>query len=486
MDTDVIVVGAGPTGLMLAHELALSGTDVLVLDKEPGRSGESRALNLHPRTAEVLDLRGMLSAAEKRSTVRLESTHFARLPVPLALDGWNSRYPYQVGIPQAEVEQILESHVADLGVKVRWGSAVSDIEQDSDRVRAKVGDTWLTSRYLVGCDGGRSTVRKAIGEPFPGIDGQWFGTVADVVLSRVPEGVTKVWDTVGSPRKNPDGSFANIFPIRPEESVFRIFYSIAGQEIPDQRASVPDAEVLGVIGDFYGAEGAVSRVRWASRFSDASRQVERYQVDRVLLAGDSAHVHLPLGGQGLNLGLQDAMNLGWKLAAQVAGWAPGGLLDTYHDERYPVGAGVIANTRAQFALGQPGPEHQALREIFMEIMALPEANRHLAGEISGLSVRYDLGGDQSEVGARLPDFELPDGSWASTLFHSGHGVLLTTRPELLSEVSVWSDRVKAVEVPELPVFGSDAVLVRPDGHVCWATGTSLRDSLYRWFGSPDA
>ncbi|WP_424184806.1 FAD-dependent oxidoreductase [Actinokineospora sp. G85] len=481
MDADVIVVGAGPTGLTLAHELALAGTSVLLLDREPARTGESRALNLHPRTAEMLDLRGMLAAAEDQSRVRLQTTHFAHMPVPLRLDGWDSRYPYQLGIPQGEVELVLEKHLAERGVTVRWDSAVEAVEQDADGVRVQVGGRWLSARYLVGCDGGRSTVRKRLGIGFPGLDARWFGTVADVVLRETGDGIAKVWDTKGSPRGRADGSFANIFPIGDE--VFRIFYSVGGQVVADQRAQVSDAEVAEVIRDFYGEEADMKEVRWASRFSDASRLAERYRVGRALVAGDAAHVHLPLGGQGLNTGLQDAMNLGWKLAAVVAGRQPAAFLDTYHDERHPVGAAVLANTRAQAALGQKSPEHEALREIFAELLRVPEANRRLGGLISGLAIRYDLGGEEP-VGSRLPDFELADGSWVSSLFHSGHGVLLTTDPAHADTAAAWAGRVDTVVVDRPPVAGAAAALVRPDGYVAWIPGEPLEAALRRWFGAP--
>ncbi|MFI8909548.1 FAD-dependent oxidoreductase [Streptomyces albidoflavus] len=484
MDADVIVVGAGPTGLTLAHELALAGVDVALLDKGPGRTGESRALNLHPRTAEILAMRGMLDGAEEQARARLETTHFAHLPVPLALDGWNSRYPYQVAIPQAEVEQVLEEHLAGLGVRVRWNVEVTDIEQDAERIRVQAGGTWVEARYLAGCDGGRSFVRKQLGIAFPGLEARWFGTVSDVVLGVAGEGIATTWDTKGSPRMRPDGSFANIFPIGNEsDRVHRIFYSVADQVIDDQRAKVPDTEVVAAIEEFYGSETEVKEVRWASRFSDASRLAEHYRAGRAFLAGDAAHIHLPLGGQGLNTGIQDAMNLGWKLAADVAGWAPEGLLDTYHGERHPVGAAVLTNTRAQVALGQKGVEHDALREIFTQLLALPEANRLLGGAISGLSIRYDLGGDEP-VGSRLADMVLPDGRWAGDLFHQGHGVLLTALPDLVAEAAPWTGRVDAVAVRELPGLSAEAVLVRPDGHICWVPGTPLADALHRWFGAP--
>jgi 2-polyprenyl-6-methoxyphenol hydroxylase-like FAD-dependent oxidoreductase len=278
MDADVIVVGAGPTGLTLAHELALAGARVALLDKGPGRTGESRALNLHPRTAEMLALRGMLDGAEEQARARLETTHFAHLPVPLTLDGWNSRYPYQVAIPQAEVENVLEEHLAALGVRVQWNSEVTGIEQDEERVRVQTGGKWIEARYLAGCDGGRSFVRKHLGVEFPGLDARWFGTVSDVVLGIAGEGIATTWDTKGSPRMRPDGSFANIFPIGTEsDNVYRIFYSIADQVIDDQRAKVPEAEVIAAIQEFYGSDTEVKEVRWASRFSDASRLAEQYR-----------------------------------------------------------------------------------------------------------------------------------------------------------------------------------------------------------------
>ncbi|MDJ0362472.1 FAD-dependent monooxygenase [Rhodococcus sp. H29-C3] len=466
MDADVVIVGAGPTGLLTAYEVALGGASVIIIDKLPARTGQSRALNLHPRTAEVLELRGILDAAQKQARAKIGTTHFAHMPVDVALDGWSSRYPYQVGIPQAEVENLLEKHLENNGVTIRWATEVVDIVQDPDSISITTNQGVLTSKYLVAADGGRSTIRKLLDVDFPGLDARWFGTVADVTLSGLGNSINPQWDSKGTPVMRQDTSFANIFPIGVDgDMTFRIFYSVHGQKIGDPRAPVPAEEVVQVIHDFYGTDVEIEDVIWGSRFSDASRLVDRYKIGRVFLAGDAAHIHLPLGGQGLNTGLQDAFNLGWKLASVLMGRASDTLLDTYHTERHPVGAAVMRNTRAQVALGQKGSEHEALRDLFADLMRIPQVNRYLGGAISGLSVGYHDDPD-SASGTRLVDFKLDDEHWASSLFVTGHFVLLTHANDL--RISTPYHTVVRV-VGEEGELSSDAVLVRPDGYIAWTS-----------------
>ncbi|KAA9166650.1 FAD-binding protein [Amycolatopsis acidicola] len=477
MDADVIVAGSGPAGLMLACELALAGTDVLVIDKLAERSGQSKALNLQPRTAEVLQLRGLLDEAEGRSLGRVSQGHFAKLVFDYGV--LDTRFPFQVGIPQGRVEAVLEERLGELGVTVRRGVELVDLTQDERGVEVTVAgsDVPLRARYLVGCDGGRSVVRKRLGVGFPGVDARNFGTVADVVLAGESADVPKVWNSMlNLGREREDGAFAHFIPLS-EPGLYRLVYADPALEIEDQRAPVPADEPARIVRRFYGDEIRVGEVRWASRYSDASRQAEHYRVGRVLLAGDAAHIHLPAGGQGLNLSVQDSMNLGWKLALVVAGSQPESFLDTYHAERHPVGAGVIANTRAQAVLMSPDPEARALRGIFDRLLHTPDGEREIAGMVSGLDIRYELGDEHELVGSRLPDLDLPAG-----IFRDGHGVLLSTDDEILAEARPWAGRVETVRMAELP--GAEAILVRPDGYVCWAApGKPVTGALAAWFGA---
>jgi 2-polyprenyl-6-methoxyphenol hydroxylase-like FAD-dependent oxidoreductase len=471
-DADVIVVGAGPVGLALATELALAGTRVVVAEKLAERDGQSKAMNLQPRTAEVLDLRGLLSRADERSIGRIDDGHFAG--IPLRYDGLDTRYPYQVGILQARVEAVLEERLAELGGELRRGWELTGFEQDAEGVTVHGPET-LRARYLVGCDSGRSTVRKLLGVGFPGTAATRYTTIADVVLGAGSEEPPVDWAPTGSMRRRrPDGSFASVLPIG-EPGLYRFVYFDGRRE----RTEATTEEVTTALRTFYDDEYELLEVRHASRFSDASRQAEKYRVGRVFLAGDAAHIHPPAGGQGLNLGVQDAFNLGWKLAAVVAGRMPETLLDTYHAERHPVGARVLGNTRAQGVLRTPDLEHAALREIVTDLLDIPQANRAVAAMITGIDIDYDGPG---HVGTRLPDLRIGT-AWASELFRSGLGVLLATDEKHLVPAKPWADLVTATLVEELPWPEVDAVLVRPDGYVCWtAPGAAVTTSLRAWFG----
>jgi 2-polyprenyl-6-methoxyphenol hydroxylase-like FAD-dependent oxidoreductase len=494
VDTDVLVVGAGPTGLMLAQELARAGAGVLVVDRLAERSGQSKALNVQPRTAEVLDQRGLLPEVTARGLGRLSGGHFAGLPLDYA--ALDSRHHYQVGIPQARLEAVLAEHLAAAGVEVRRPGAVTALTQDADGVTATLDDgSALRARFLVGCDGGRSTVRKLAGIAFPGQDARMIMVVADVLvdagtsasMATDPEGTHQRFLRQLAPA---DGQFRTVLPLA--DGVLRLMFAGEAQQRLDRDAPVTRAEIEDAFGT---AEFTVREVRWASRFTDAARQAEQYRAGRVLLAGDAAHIHLPTGGQGLNLGVQDAFNLGWKLAAEVRGWAPPGLLDTYHAERHPVGQAVLDNTRIQGVLLAPLEEAVLVRGLVARLAALPEANRLLASMISGLAIRYDLPGPEHPLlGARLPDLDLADGGQVAALFHPGRGVLLELTPGTPhpAVVKPWADRVDAHTVTLAAGPGSlagvDAVLVRPDGHIAWLgpDPATLVPALRTWFGTPSS
>lgn len=484
MDAEVIVVGAGPVGLMAAMELALAGIDVAVVEALHERGGQSKAMSLQPRTAEVLDLRGLLARAGEHGIAQVNGGHFGT--IPLSYEGLGTRYPFQVGLLQRHVEAVLETRVRELGGKLWRSWALTDLEQDADGVTVR-GPATLRASFLVAADGGRSTVRRLLRDPFPGTDATRYTTIADVILGAGTAEPPTRWTSMGQTRRvKPDGSFASVVWIG-EEGLFRFVY-FDGQTQP---ADVTDDEVAAAFERFYGDEYALGDIRYASRFSNATRQAEQYRYGRVLLAGDAAHIHPPAGGQGLNLGVQDAFNLGWKLAAVVRGRASDTLLDSYHTERHAVGARVLNNTLAQGVLGIRDPQHLALRQIFTELMGLPQANQQIAGMISGLDIDY---GGPGYEGTRLPDFETDDG-WVSALFHTGNGVLLTTGQSDAATAAplanrmvrdrIVHDRIVHAIVPALPWPQLDAVLVRPDGYLCWTSASPqpLASALDAWFRS---
>ncbi|WP_158894833.1 FAD-dependent monooxygenase [Amycolatopsis anabasis] len=494
IETGVLVAGAGPTGLMLANELALAGVEVVVLEKLPARSGQSKALNLQPRTAEVFDLRGLMDDALSQAIATIGGGHFGGHPLSYA--DCVTRHPYQVGIPQARVEQVLEARLAEYGVAVRWGHELVDFAQDDSGVTALVrtpeGELRIRAACLAGCDGGRSAVRKRLGVGFPGHDASRVALVADVVIENAPATVPKHWRSMRDVLKAGSGNdgftevFGGLIPLG-EPGVFRLAYGNLNGGAEGRDDPVTAEEVASAVRRCYGEDAVVSEVRWASRFTNATRQVDRYRVGRVLLAGDAAHIHFPAGGQGLNLGVQDAMNLGWKLAAEMRGWAPDGLLDTYHAERHAVGADVLENTLAQMLPPQASPETRAMHRLIRTLADLPQGQRFLVGMVSGLDIRYPIDAPPHPMlGARWIDVELEvdgDRRWSSELLRTGRGVLFSVDSRHLVTAKPWADRVDAISVPELPGVDADAVLIRPDGYVAWAgDGEGLEASLRTWFG----
>ncbi|MBB4783441.1 FAD-dependent oxidoreductase [Streptomyces rapamycinicus] len=503
--TDVVVVGSGPTGLTLAHELALAGVRVIVIDKLADPNEHSKALGLQPRTVEVLDMRGLLGAVLERSLTQVPDAHFAGLPVVMNYLGWGSRHPYGVIIPQDRVEGVLEETLAArYGIEVRRSHELVDLEQDADGVTSTVatpdGAVRLRSRYVVGCDGSRSAVRKRLGVAFPGTRTAFSGVVADVTLKKgadaLGERPKSIRDLLGVDKAHQDRMTWPLVPL--QNGLYRVVWGIYGRGETDADQPVTAAEVRDSVRLRYGDAVEVDEIRWLSRFTDSAYQAEHYRRGRVLLAGDAAHVHLPAAGQGLNLGVQDAMNLGWKLAAEVAGWAPAGLLDSYHGERHPIGESVVENTRAQAVLTNPSEEYDGLRAIFVRLLRMGPVSHYLAGMVSGLDIRYPMpgGGTDELTGARMPDPDLSvDGAERpmSTLLRSGRGLLLTTDAtrRWATQATAWTGRVDAVTAAALPDVPADAVLVRPDGYVCWAAAASddtaperLTDALETWFGAP--
>ncbi|MFF3038585.1 FAD-dependent monooxygenase [Arthrobacter citreus] len=479
---EVIVAGAGPTGIFLASELRLHGVDVVVLDKEPEPNTVIRALGLHSRSIEIMDQRGL-------------GEHFAAAGTRYPLDGFfagilrpapelDTTHPYVLGIPQTETETLLTRRALELGVDIRRGSELTGLVQDGAGVSAVLADgSELRARYLVGCDGGRSTVRSLAGIGFPGEPSRREFLLGEVELSAAPEEVAAVSARVRETHRD--------FGVGPVGGgAYRVVVPAHG--VAEDRAVPPDFQDLKQqLRAYAGTDFGARSPRWISRFGDATRLAEAYRAGRVFLAGDAAHVHPPFGGQGLNLGLQDALNLGWKLAAAVNGWAPDALLDTYFTERHPVAADVLNITRAQSELVSTEPGPQAVRKLLTELMEFDDVNRHVIGKITALDVRYDFGPGPDLVGRRQRDIRLGRGTLYERM-RTGRGVLLDRTGELFLEG--WEDRVDAIVEPESDPQ-TPSLLLRPDGHIVWLEGepdddggisaasqADLVDALETWFG----
>jgi 2-polyprenyl-6-methoxyphenol hydroxylase-like FAD-dependent oxidoreductase len=471
---DVIVAGGGPTGMMLAGELRLQGVHALVLEKEAEPTRVVRALGLHARSVEVMDQRGLLERFLPLGQQYPLGGFFAGINKP-APDRLDTAHPYVLGIPQTTTDRLLTEHATELGVEIRRGCELVGLSQDGHGVTAELADgAQLRSRYLVGCDGGRSKVRRLLGVGFPGEPTRHEWLLGEMELTAPQETLEAV---IAEVRKTHKGFGA--VPLG--DGVYRIGVPAAG--VTDDRSVPPTLDELKQqLQVFAGTDFGVHSPRWLSRFGDATRLVEHYRVGRVLLAGDAAHIHPPTGGQGLNLGIQDAFNLGWKLAADVNGWAPEGLLDSYHTERRPVAADVLDNTRAQTELISPEPGPQAVRRLVSELMDFEDVNRYLIEKITAIGVRYDFGEGHELLGRRIPDVGLKRGRLYD-LMHGGRGLLLDQTGRL--SVAGWAGRVDQVidssEELDLP-----AVLLRPDGHVAWVgeDQTDLLSQMAKWFGAP--
>ncbi|MGW3894384.1 rifampin monooxygenase [Micromonospora profundi] len=470
---DVIIAGGGPTGLMLASELRLHDVRVLVLEKDEEPTRYVRALGLHARSLEVLDQRGLLERFLALGRQFPVGGFFAAItkPSPGRLD---TSHPYVLGIPQPITDRLLAERAVEVGVEVRRGCAVVGLRQDEHGVTVELADgAQVRSRYLVGCDGGRSTVRRLLGVGFPGEPSRVETLLGEMEVGVPPETVATVVAEVRKTQLR--------FGVGPVgEGVHRVVVPAEG--LAEDRSAPPTLdEVKRQLRAVAGTDFGVHSPRWLSRFGDGTRLVERYRTGRVLLAGDAAHIHPPTGGQGLNLGIQDAFNLGWKLAAEINGWAPDGLLDSYHAERHPVAADVLDNTRAQMELLSTEPGAQAVRRLLAELMDFEDVNRHLIEKVTAIGVRYDFGAGHDLLGRHLRDVRLKGGRLYE-LMHGGRGLLLDQTGRL--SVAGWADRVDhVVDVSE--EVDAPAVLLRPDGHVAWAGDDQqgLVGQLRRWFGA---
>ncbi|HEX3327744.1 MAG TPA: FAD-dependent monooxygenase [Actinomycetota bacterium] len=492
----VVIAGGGPTGLMLAGELALAGVDVAIVERRASSDLiGSRSGGLHSRTIEVLDQRGIADRFLSQGQVaQVQGFAFIRLDI----SDFPTRHNHGLGLWQNRFEKILAGWVGELGVPIYREREVTGFAQDETGVDVHLSDGQsLRAEYLAGCDGGRSVVRKAAGIEFPGWDPTISHLLAEVEVEEEP-GLGIRQDNLGT------HSFGRLeYEIRDGEVVYADEgpLGVMVTEAHPGAAGEPTLRDLSeALITVYGTDYGVHSPSWITRFTDMTRQASAYRAGRVLVAGDAAHVHYPAGGQGLNTGVQDAVNLGWKLAQVVKGASPDGLLDTYHSERHPVAARVLQNTMAQTALMRPADARlEALRETMSELLSMDEPRKRYAGMLSGLDIHYDLGEGHPLLGRRMPDLDLvtPGGTVrVFTLLHDAHPVLLNLRKPLGSDISPWADRMVAIDASydgdwELPVLGQveapAAVLIRPDGYVAWVgdgTDTGLREALTTWFGSP--
>ncbi|HEX3240755.1 MAG TPA: FAD-dependent monooxygenase [Solirubrobacterales bacterium] len=481
----VVVSGSGPTGMMLAAELALAGVDVVVIERRASQGlAGSRAGGLHSRAIEILDQRGVadrfLAEGQTAQAAMFAST-------VLDISDFPTRHPYALGLWQTHIERIMAAWIGELGVPIEYGREVTGFAQDEAGVEVRLaGGRPLRAQYLVGCDGGRSVIRKAAGIEFPGWEPTTSNLIAEVEVSEEPEhGIRHSSLGISSLNRMDEG------PVR----VLVTERELGRSEQPTLEDL--SAELVAVYGTDYGVHSPT----WISRFTDTTRQAASYREGRVLLAGDSAHIHYPAGGQGLQNGMQDAVNLGWKLAQVVDGTSTDDLLDSYQAERHPQTARSIQHTMAQTALLRPEARIEALRDAIAPLVGLDEPRKHLAALISGLDIQYDLGEGHPLLGRRMPDLDLvaADGPLrVYSLLHDARPVLLNLGEPGGFDITPWADRVQSVDATcegawELPAIGEvpapTAVLVRPDGHVAWIGEPgepSLPEALTTWFGPPSS
>jgi 3-(3-hydroxy-phenyl)propionate hydroxylase len=478
----VVIVGGGPTGLMLAGELALAGVDAAIVERRANQDiAGLRAGGLHARTIEIFDQRGIADRFLSQGQVA-QVARFAG--VSLDISDFPTRRAYGLALWQKHIERILADWVNELRVRIYRGREATGFVKDDKGVAVELSDGQsLRGQYLVGCDGGRSLVRKSAGIDFPGSDPTTSNLIAEAKLTEEPEwGIRR--DAIGI------HSFSKL-----EDGLVRVL--VTEQRVGAGEPNLNDlSEALIAV---YGADYGIHSPTSISRFTDMTRQAASYRKGRVLLAGDAAHVHPPDGGQGLQTGIEDAVNLGWKLAQVVKGTSPDSLLDTYHAERHPIAARVLRNTMASVALRRDDERTKALRETMAELLGMEEPRKRFAAMLSGLDIRYDLGEGHPLLGRRMPDLDLVVADGPSRLFallHKARPVLLNFSEPGRFDIAPWADRVQLIDAQyagawELPALGvvtaPKAVLIRPDGHVAWVgerAEQGLADALTIWFGRP--
>jgi 2-polyprenyl-6-methoxyphenol hydroxylase-like FAD-dependent oxidoreductase len=483
MIEEVIIVGGGPTGLMLACELRLAGVRPIVIEQLAAPTGLSKALGLGGRAVDLLDHRGLLQRFEHCQPPTMSIAgffHFGGIPIDVTrLEG---RPPQFLFVLQATTERLLEERAHELGVDLRRSHEVVNLEQNADAVHLTVhtpeGTSTLHAQFVVGCDGGRSSVRELGGIAFPGTAPTRLLRLGDVKIPALMENTS--WHGGRPPFPPLDGGYFRVITVEPYPDNF------------DRSAPMTLEELRDSVRRTTGKEVPMSDARWLSRFTDSSRQAEQYRKGRILLAGDAAHIQLPAGGPGLSTGLSDAVNLGWKLAAEIRRWAPLGLLDSYHGERHPVGARMLMHTRAQGVILSPGEHAAALRQVVTELMLDQQTLRRLVDLLQGNDVRYNVGDDDAHelAGKWAPDLTLSTENGRvriADLMHKARGLLIDFGDSegLRAHMRNWSDRIDVVTA-QCAAAPSEGLLIRPDGYVAWAgvPGAGLQRSLQRWFGNP--
>jgi 2-polyprenyl-6-methoxyphenol hydroxylase-like FAD-dependent oxidoreductase len=469
----VVIVGAGPTGMMLASELRLRDVDVLVLEKDAEPGQVTRALGIHPRSIEILDQRGLLDRFLSEGTKYPGANRFAGIDKPWPKN-MNTAHGYILGIPQPVTDRLLTERAIELGAEIRRGSEATTLAQDDDGVTIELADgERLRGRWVVGCDGGRSVVRRLVGIEFPGEPAKTEWLLGEVEVTMAPQQLAEVAEEVRKTHR--------AFGIGPTgDGTYRA--AVPAETVSEDRTTQPTLEELRAqLMAYAGTDFGVHSPRRLSRFTDATRLAVQYRTGRVFLAGDAAHIHPPLGGQGLNLGIQDAFNLGWKLAAEVNRWAPEELLNSYQAERQPVAADVLNITRAQSELISTEPGPRAVRQLVTELMDFEDVNRFLIEKVTGIGIRYDFGDGREMIGKRLPDIRLSR-SRLYELMHQGRGLLIDQTGEL--SIAGWANRIDHV-VDVSDELDAPAILLRPDGHVVWIDDgqNDLPDRLATWFGA---